>query len=318
MRQSNFFQISPRLREKITASPSSFEFKYSDIQNHPITDLLADYHQTTSSNILIENGADGCLFTIFNHVRHLKGRLWLPENSYEGFAQFATSLGVSFHYYKRYQDLNKLHGNDFAVICHPHSPTGENQKDKFLEHLIGFRGHLVIDESYVDYNESLSLKELSYCNPKIFVVRSFSKAFGLPEIRLGYILSKNVQNRLSPFKIPFSNSLISLEMGRLMLKHLSAWQGEMDDFLAELDILQNTLRSFGVNFIESSTNFFFIKNEELAKLPFMIDFLKDKNIEFKKCNHGGSEGYRISFENSKAVVSLTSYLSNLKGLSENV
>ena len=72
-RQNNCFRLPTNIRERVNYFKPSFNLDYSDLKSHPFLEQLAKYHNTSKGDLLLDNGADGCLFTIFNYVRQKGG-----------------------------------------------------------------------------------------------------------------------------------------------------------------------------------------------------------------------------------------------------
>ena len=71
-------------------------------------------------------------------------------------------------------------------ICSPNNPTGNAFPEKDIRRLLeGFRGMVVLDEAYVDFNEAGSLSGLIGEYPNLIVLQTLSKAYGLAGLRVG-------------------------------------------------------------------------------------------------------------------------------------
>jgi histidinol-phosphate aminotransferase len=105
-------------------------------------------------------------------------------------------------------------------LCSPNNPTGEViDKSLILKLADYFAGPILVDEAYADFSSEDLMQEVSdYQN--LAVTRTFSKAFGLAGIRLGYlygskILVEELKKVLKPYNL---NSLTDI-IGCLVLKN---------------------------------------------------------------------------------------------------
>jgi histidinol-phosphate aminotransferase len=74
-------------------------------------------------------------------------------------------------------------------LCSPNNPTGNQfATDEVLKLSEGFSGLIVLDEAYVDFAPISLVKEVEN-RRNLVVLRTFSKAFGLADIRLGLIIA---------------------------------------------------------------------------------------------------------------------------------
>jgi threonine-phosphate decarboxylase len=86
-----------------------------------------------------------------------------------------------------------LKGTDMAFLCNPNSPTGQViPKVEMLEIVKFALQHgvrLVVDEAFIDINESNSIVKEAVQSSCLICLRAFTKFFGLPGLRVGYAVS---------------------------------------------------------------------------------------------------------------------------------
>jgi len=90
-----------------------------------------------------------------------------------------------------------------VFLCSPNNPTGNlMDKEKVMELLKNFRGITVIDEAYIDFAKAESWKERLSEFPRLVVLQTLSKAYGLAGIRLGIACANaeliEILNRIKP------------------------------------------------------------------------------------------------------------------------
>ncbi len=90
-------------------------------------------------------------------------------------------------------------------LCTPNNPTGGSISEQALCRILGLGLPTVIDEAYVEFGEGESFSYLIRKFPNAIVLRTFSKAYGLAGLRLGYALAHPVVTRLlSRVKVPWN------------------------------------------------------------------------------------------------------------------
>jgi histidinol-phosphate aminotransferase len=90
-------------------------------------------------------------------------------------------------------------------LCTPNNPTGGSIPEQALCRILGLGLPTVIDEAYVEFGDAESFAHLIRKYPNAIVLRTFSKAYGLAGLRLGYALAHPVVTRLlSRVKVPWS------------------------------------------------------------------------------------------------------------------
>ena len=101
-------------------------------------------------------------------------------------------------------------GYDALVLTNPNSPTGALIPRPHLEELARLcqqaRTRLVVDETFVDWVEEESLKQLAARSPHVIVLRSLTKFFALPGLRVGYLIGQawlvaRLRARLEPWSV---------------------------------------------------------------------------------------------------------------------
>jgi histidinol-phosphate aminotransferase len=146
-------------------------------------------------------------------------------------------------------------------VCSPNNPTGNQFREANMKRLLQeFNGVVVVDEAYVDFAQASVLNWLrKYDN--LAVLRSFSKAFGLAGLRLGYLVSNNsiveyVQRVVGPFNV---NSVTQQTIA-LALEKWSYFEQEIKLVVDEREWLMKKLRQIdGVNPYPSDANFILFK-----------------------------------------------------------
>ena len=87
------------------------------------------------------------------------------------------------------QFLSKLKNADLIYIDSPNNPTGFQFSKQDIQKIIKkFNGPIIIDEAYGEFSD-YSVVNLVKNNDNLIVIRTFSKAFGLAGLRLGYFVA---------------------------------------------------------------------------------------------------------------------------------
>jgi threonine-phosphate decarboxylase len=84
-------------------------------------------------------------------------------------------------------------GTDSIVLCHPNSPTGRPSRPQDLHALFAAAestgAWVVVDESFIEYCEALTCLPEQHRYSRLIILRSFTKFYGLPGLRIGYSVS---------------------------------------------------------------------------------------------------------------------------------
>ena len=112
---------------------------------------------------------------------------------------------------------------DAVVLCNPNSPTGQacDQDDVInLARVCERRGvQVIIDETFADYCEERSVMPLIHRIGRVTVLRSFTKFFGLPGLRLGCLIAHpEIAQRVRSCQPPWSVNTLAQEAGLAALE----------------------------------------------------------------------------------------------------
>ena len=142
-------------------------------------------------------------------------------------------------------------------ISSPNNPIGRSWTVEEIESLLATGIPTVIDQAYLECGPGTSFAALVARWPNLIVTRTFSKAFGLAAIRLGYgIADPALIDILLRVRIPFSVSLIATRVGLAAVRDPSIVERRRAFISAERDRLFTALADMpGVVPWPSETNF---------------------------------------------------------------
>ncbi len=164
-------------------------------------------------------------------------------------------------------------------ICSPNNPTGNTfNENSIIKILNSFNGIVVIDEAYIDFAKKRSwITELNNFN-NLVVLQTFSKAWGLANIRVGMAFADEVIIEiLNKIKYPYNVNGVSQSLILKALENESEKNKIVDVLISERDKLAEALIS--LDFIDyvfpSDANFLLAK---VRKATEVYDYLLKKMI----------------------------------------
>jgi histidinol-phosphate aminotransferase len=145
-----------------------------------------------------------------------------------------------------------------TVLATPNNPTGRAMSLTEVEAVAeAAEGFVLVDEAYTEFAETKSALALLDEHPNVLVMRTFSKAFGLAGLRLGYVLARPaVVRELMKARLPFMVDRMAEETALALL--------DRPDLLADrIRRLKESCRELtealwamrGVTVVPSQTNF---------------------------------------------------------------
>jgi histidinol-phosphate aminotransferase len=166
-------------------------------------------------------------------------------------------------------------------LCSPNNPTSTQFKMEDVEILTkAFPGIVILDEAYgefADYSFVPRIKEFQ----NMIILRTFSKAFGLAALRLGYAVANSELAKILSEKspLPYPVSGFTLRMGAKMLDNVNLMKESVRELIGERGKLIKALNEIsGVQAFDSQADFLLVNtqkpadevNEKLLKRGIML------------------------------------------------
>ncbi len=134
---------------------------------------------------------------------------------------------------RRVNERSKL-----LFLCSPNNPTGRRIPEEDLRRLLSLGLPTVIDEAYGEFGEGSTHSHLLREFPNAIVLRTFSKAYGLAGMRLGYALAhETIIHLLRRVKVPWNIPSVTIAAACALLDEQSEFTGRMN----EMEQLRQTL-----------------------------------------------------------------------------
>jgi histidinol-phosphate aminotransferase len=152
-------------------------------------------------------------------------------------------------------------------LCSPNNPTANQMRPEDVETLVkAFPGIVILDEAYgefADYSFVPRIREF----PNMVILRTFSKAFGLAMLRLGYAVANpelaTVLREKAPLPYPVSG--FTIRMGIKMLENMSIMRTAVATLLAERGKLIKALNEIeGIQAFDSQADFLLVNTKNPA------------------------------------------------------
>ena len=185
--------------------------------------VIGEYTDYPAGNIVVSgNGMDGILDTIMR-LFMLKGAesiIPIPTFSYYEIATLSNGGKPVFvernsdYYIAPENILDKVNVNTRIIfLCSPNNPTGNSIPEKDARKILESDAIVFIDEAYVEFASS-SIIGLVGEYENLIVGRTFSKAFGLAGMRMGYaIVPEWIAREYMKVMTPFSVDILSTAAG---------------------------------------------------------------------------------------------------------
>jgi len=235
---------------------------YTEPLNEGFNKLLSTKLGIKEGYVFAVAGADEGLRLLIQFATLGNGRVLVVEPTYSIPELAAKSMGLEVIHVRLSDDygldLDSILSREVDVmyICNPNNPTGNLFPRDQVEELVSRTDSLVIiDEAYAEFAGS-SLVDLTYSYDNVAIVRTFSKAWGLAGLRVGYVVgSRDIIEGLRRISLPHNIPYVSMAMvaRALDLKHY------VDESISEIarvrDYMFSRLAGMGLRPLRSVTNF---------------------------------------------------------------
>ncbi len=256
------------------------------IENYPDNDSsslilsLKKYTGLDKTNLVVGNGAIEIIYNFCFAFLSEKSRVLIPIPTFQEY-ETASKLNNSKTSFFKTMDLSedidsfisKIPKNGCVFLCNPNNPTGKLITKKEILSIIKASKKLstivFVDECFIelvpDANESVIKYVKKFDN--LFVLRSLTKSFGIPGIRIGYgAASKQIIEILQKIKIPWSINSLAQDAGIIALKNESHLNKSKEIIKKESKFIKNKIAKLeGYECQNSSTNFILIKTKQDSK-----------------------------------------------------
>jgi len=279
-------QPNPYLTRDINLFLSNEDlFHYPNTKCVDLIKRIADYNDISVDNILLFNGSDSALQNVFScFINHAETEVCVFEPTYTQVFPFIKSTGgkiktskIQNIFTEHKYNFSDIEQSDIIYIVNPNNPTGFLIPQKtIIELLSKYRDKLfIVDEAYYEFSGYSMIKETEkYKN--LIVTRTFSKAFSLAGIRLGYIATSR-ENIEIISKLRNSKEINSIAQ----ICAISSLENVeyIRDFCKEVkkarEYFLNEMRKLDYVCCDSEANFVLMK----VKNPIsFIEFLKENKI----------------------------------------
>ncbi len=228
---------------------------------------IAKLHNISEHNILVTNGATEAFYLLAQLFSNCESSIFYPA-----FAEYEDACKtfkhrLVFHNIKEIEKVTFAHTQSLIWIGNPNNPDGTQFKQHQIQNLCKKYPNsvFVTDEAYIELcaGAESSIEITDTCE-NLIIVRSFTKAFAIPGIRLGYLIAeKNIINNLRKIKMPWSVNEIAIRAGLYITKHYNELLPNKESLLHESATLQNQLAEIpGLKITPTNCNYILIKLEK--------------------------------------------------------
>lgn len=288
----NPYGLPSEIIEEILRKAKKLEYsRYPDAKAEKLSEIISASLGLTPSNIIIGNGSDELIDYLIKAFSE-KGRK-------------VITTAPSFAMYKIYSIVNDtnfveipLDQNNFSLnedgileeaekedssivfIAYPNAPTGNYfADDKIIKIIEESDCLVVVDEAYYEFGGKTFVPLISrYDN--LAILRTFSKAYSLAGLRVGYLLSNpEIINEVEKVKSPFNVNTFSQLAAQIVYENKEILKGSVKKIIEERERLINRINE--IPFFKahpSQTNFLLVEVGSKENIDLVYHSLLEQGI----------------------------------------
>jgi len=251
---------------------------YPDDRIEVLKTTLSEYHAVDKERILLTVGSTEVLSLMGQYAALEGGSVLMSESSFPTIGIFAYRCGGKIETVPIRSDqtidlgaMKAAISSETKVIfiCNPNNPTStELERSDIIDFCQSVPSHIkiCIDEAYIHYSqagESGSLISEIETLDQVIIVRTFSKAYGLAGLRLGYAIGSvdfigELSLRHTGFD--FATGITSVEAALSALSDQAHLNMVVGQNRLGREILYKACEKWGVKIMPSSTNFCYLED----------------------------------------------------------
>ena len=250
--------------------------RYPDGNGYYLKQALSDFNHINIDCITLGNGSDDLLDILARSFVGCDDAIVYSQYAfviYSMLAKMQGAMGIEVPAQRFGHDLNAMRqavednaNTKLVFIANPNNPTGTRLESEALREFIASMPAsvlVVLDEAYIEYSPETNNRALLDEFDNLVIVRTFSKAYGLAGLRVGYALSSApIADLVNRVRQPFNVSRIGLAAAAAALTD--------QDFIAQtckvnegqMRWLNKQFDALGLAFVKSHANFIMVEIED--------------------------------------------------------
>jgi histidinol-phosphate aminotransferase len=263
------FDLPGDLKQELADAFAGIELnRYPGEQPIRLRNALAEFNGVAPESIIVGNGSNELTYTFGQAFLDPGSPVVLPTPMFSLYEKVARLCGADLTSVPPREDLafdvdalvEAVRRTDPAltVLTSPNNPTGRALPLEAVERVVAAAsGAVVVDEAYVEFNPEGTALELLDDHPNVILLRTFSKAFGLAGIRLGYLIAHpDLAAELMKARLPFMVSRFAERVGLAVLDRAELLERRVERMSASIEALTEALEARPeVEVVPSAANF---------------------------------------------------------------
>lgn len=288
---SDYSKVEPKtidmtLSGSFLSSYGKLKIKNGKFDKYPSKDIIYKLekeikkHENIKQEMILGAGANGILQNLIKIFFIKKGNLVTPFYTFNQAEFGVTALGgktyrvytnnYKINFSKMKKSINR--NTKMVYICNPNNPTGIYESCKsILDFARSVNVPVIVDESGIEFTNKNSLLKYDNIPKNLLIIRSFSKAYGMADFRLGYLVCNSYfkQKYISNVTTNEFSGLSCMVAYYLLKFRIKSITDNIENIFNEKKIMIKKLNELGIECIQSDSNIIMTKtifNKQFLKL----------------------------------------------------
>jgi histidinol-phosphate aminotransferase len=289
----------------------------------PLAKDIGAYCDVEPGCVVATNGSDQAIDVALRAFLAEGDQLVIAAPEFPMFALFAGLIGVAVARVPYLDDLSFPYDDfrealaatspDLIAFVNPNNPTGTPVIVDFIDEIAGSYPDVpvVVDEAYYEFT-GRTVVPLTQDHDNLIVLRTFSKAFGLAGLRLGYMVAaRPVVEQITKLLGPYDVNALAIAAARAQLAAIDEVHSRVDETMAVKPMVVDFLTSVGDTVWPGAANFVLVRPVNGSAV---VDHLRDNGILVRRMHADRLQGtYRMSLGTSDEMERFVSVYERMGG-----
>ncbi|MBD3205641.1 histidinol-phosphate transaminase [Candidatus Bathyarchaeota archaeon] len=240
---------------------------YPQHEGNELKKAISEVNQVKPENIVLASGGDQIIEQILSAALRPGDTVQAITPTFSMYPRTCMIKGFNYVEERLREDFsfepddiisNTDKESKVLILCNPNNPTANQfQRKSVMELVDNYEGMVLVDEAYAEYSK-YSLIEEAEDRDNLVILRTFSKAYGLAGMRLGYLITNRELAELlnERYMMPYPVSSLTLKTGVKILEKIDYFKEKIQLTKEARDNLYLELSEMdGVKAFPSETNF---------------------------------------------------------------
>ena len=255
---------------------------YPEERSETLRAIMAEREHVTRSNVFVGNGAAECIYLL---AQQFTGKhIGIIEPTFSEYRRACEAYGCTIDSFlldehgqppidQIIERLSSLHA---LFLCHPNNPTGTVWPKEAMYALLKAahdeKVFVIVDEAFYDFwLDGYSVSSDLPMFDRLIVLRSLTKMYRLPGVRLGYVLAHEyVIKQMMEKQPPWSVNTVAQQLGERLLRDDEFVRRTKVRIASERDRLFTQFAKLGYIHSPSVVNFYILQDETMTLFPFLL------------------------------------------------